>query len=112
MSDRFGTLSGEAPLVIGHRGASAYLPEHTLEAYRLAIQLGAGADDRVPLRKEPALDFNELGVTLDNVESMAFGPDLPDGPRTLVLVSDNNFSETQETQFLAFTLGDGGTGFA
>jgi glycerophosphoryl diester phosphodiesterase len=29
------------PLVIGHRGASGYLPEHTLAAYKLAIELGA-----------------------------------------------------------------------
>ena len=29
------------PLVIGHRGASGYLPEHTLAAYNLAIELGA-----------------------------------------------------------------------
>lgn len=35
------TLSGKAPLVIGHRGASGYLPEHTLEAYKLAITQGA-----------------------------------------------------------------------
>jgi glycerophosphoryl diester phosphodiesterase len=31
----------KAPLVIGHRGASGYLPEHTLEAYALAIERGA-----------------------------------------------------------------------
>ena len=31
-----------APLVIGHRGgANGYLPEHTLEAYALGIELGA-----------------------------------------------------------------------
>ena len=30
-----------APLIIGHRGASGYLPEHTLAAYQLAIELGA-----------------------------------------------------------------------
>lgn len=30
-----------APLVIGHRGAPGYLPDHTLEGYALAIQLGA-----------------------------------------------------------------------
>jgi glycerophosphoryl diester phosphodiesterase len=29
------------PLVIGHRGASGYRPEHTLAAYRLAIDMGA-----------------------------------------------------------------------
>ena len=34
---------GEAALsvVIAHRGASGYLPEHTLEAYALAVALGA-----------------------------------------------------------------------
>ena len=29
------------PLLIAHRGASGYLPEHTLAAYRLAIEQGA-----------------------------------------------------------------------
>ena len=29
------------PLVIGHRGASGYLPEHTLESYKKAIEMGA-----------------------------------------------------------------------
>jgi glycerophosphoryl diester phosphodiesterase len=29
------------PIVIAHRGASGYRPEHTLEAYRLAIRMGA-----------------------------------------------------------------------
>ena len=37
----FPTLNGAKPLVIGHRGASGYLPEHTLEAYRTAIAQGA-----------------------------------------------------------------------
>ncbi len=31
----------KAPLVIGHRGAPGYLPDHTLEGYALAIELGA-----------------------------------------------------------------------
>src|SRR4029453_10442589 len=29
------------PLVIGHRGASGYRPEHTLASYTLAIEMGA-----------------------------------------------------------------------
>ena len=29
------------PIVIAHRGASGYRPEHTLAAYELAIQQGA-----------------------------------------------------------------------
>jgi hypothetical protein len=35
------TLNGEQPLVVGHRGAAGYLPDHTLEGYKLAIQSGA-----------------------------------------------------------------------
>ncbi len=33
--------TGSLPLVIGHRGASGYRPEHTLASYQLAIELGA-----------------------------------------------------------------------
>ena len=38
---KYPTLNGATPLVVGHRGASGYLPEHTLESYRRAIELGA-----------------------------------------------------------------------
>ena len=31
----------KSPIVIGHRGASGYRPEHTLEGYTLAIEMGA-----------------------------------------------------------------------
>ena len=37
----FKTLANVQPLVVGHRGASGYLPEHTLESYTRAIELGA-----------------------------------------------------------------------
>jgi glycerophosphoryl diester phosphodiesterase len=37
----FATLDGEAPKVIAHRGASGWLPEHTLGGYELAIRMGA-----------------------------------------------------------------------
>jgi glycerophosphoryl diester phosphodiesterase len=32
---------GKLPIVIGHRGACGYRPEHTLASYELAIQMGA-----------------------------------------------------------------------
>src|SRR4051794_9253881 len=36
------SLRGQrTPLVIGHRGAPSYRPEHTLASYELAIDLGA-----------------------------------------------------------------------
>ena len=62
---RYATLSGAAPLVIGHRGASGFLPEHTLEGYKLAIEQGADyiepdlvmtSDKQLIARHEPMLD--------------------------------------------------------
>jgi len=47
------------------------------------------------------LDDLELPTGLDNVEGIEFGPTLADGRRSIVLVSDNNFSATQFTQILA-----------
>jgi len=38
---KYPTLDGSKPLVIGHRGAAGYLPDHTMEGYRKAIELGA-----------------------------------------------------------------------
>ncbi|WP_417317507.1 glycerophosphodiester phosphodiesterase family protein [Emcibacter sp.] len=35
------TLTGEKPVIIAHRGASGYRPEHTLASYSLAIEMGA-----------------------------------------------------------------------
>jgi hypothetical protein len=57
-----------------------------------------------PAGKTLLLDLDALGIPLDNVEGMALGPDLPDGRRSLVLVSDNNFSPAAFTQFLLFAV--------
>lgn len=35
------TLDGKPPLVIGHRGAAGYLPDHTMEGYKRAIEMGS-----------------------------------------------------------------------
>ena len=56
--------------------------------------------------KRLLLNLDELGIPLDNVEGMTFGPPLRHGRRSLVLVSDNNFAATQFTQFLLFALDD------
>ncbi len=60
------TLDGKPPLVIGHRGASGYLPEHTLEAYRLAIAQGADAI-------EPDLVMTRDGYLIARHEPMLSG---------------------------------------
>ena len=64
------------PLVIGHRGASAYRPEHTAAAYELAFRLGADAvepdivatrDGVLVLRHE-----NEISGTTDVADRQEF----------------------------------------
>ena len=41
LGEHASTLDGKPPLVIAHRGASGYRPEHTLAGYELAIEEGA-----------------------------------------------------------------------
>lgn len=55
-------------------------------------------------QKRLLFDFAELGLTLDNIEGITLGDTLPDGRRSLIVVSDNNFSATQFTQVLAFAI--------
>jgi hypothetical protein len=55
-------------------------------------------------QKTLLLNLDALGLPLDNVEGMAFGPRLRRGQRTLLLVSDNNFAASQFTQFLLFAI--------
>jgi glycerophosphoryl diester phosphodiesterase len=57
------------PIVIAHRGASGYRPEHTLESYRLAIAMGADfvEPDLVSTRDGVLVcrHENEIGGTTD-----------------------------------------------
>ena len=64
-----------SPLVIGHRGASGFLPEHTRPAYRLAIKLGADyiepdlvatKDGVLIARHEPLLGDSDPATTGDS----------------------------------------------
>ncbi len=58
-----------------------------------------------PVRKTLLYDFADAGFRPDNLEGMAFGPDLPKGDRTLLLVSDDNFQPLlQATQIVALRL--------
>jgi 3-phytase len=107
-NDQFG-LAMERSFSVGAPGTG-----NTIKLYSVAFP---GADDvngldsiagvltgLRPVRKTLLLDLRTLGIPLDNVEGMVLGPNLPDGRRSLVLVSDNNFAPAQFTQFLAFAL--------
>lgn len=57
-----------------------------------------------PITKKLLLNLDELGIFIDNVEGVSFGPRLPNGHQSLVFVTDNNFSSGEITQFLLFEL--------
>jgi glycerophosphoryl diester phosphodiesterase len=66
-----------SPLVIGHRGASGFVPEHTLQSYKLAIKLGADyvepdlvatKDGVLIARHEPLLGDSDPATTGDSTD--------------------------------------------
>ncbi|HLO84133.1 MAG TPA: esterase-like activity of phytase family protein [Nostocaceae cyanobacterium] len=57
-----------------------------------------------PVTKKLLLDLRNLDVALDNIEGLTLGPKLPNGQKSLILISDNNFNSLQRTQILAFQL--------
>ncbi len=70
------TLTGKQPIVIAHRGASGYAPEHTAAAYTMALDMGADAvepdlvmtrDARLVIRHD-----RYLGTTTDVADHPEF----------------------------------------
>ena len=61
----------------------------------------------LPIRKELFFDFNTIrskltNNTADNLEGICFGPDLANGNKTLLVISDDNFGKygPQMTQLI------------
>lgn len=106
----FLALEREFSAGVGHHvklyevGTQGALDVHTVD--NLLWEAGGN----VPFEIDPAvskkllLDFTTILTTTDNLEGLAFGPLLPDGRQSLIVMSDNNFNEQQFTQFLAFAV--------
>jgi hypothetical protein len=56
------------------------------------------------IKKILLLNLNTLGIYVDNIEGMTFGPRLPNGHQSLILISDNNFDEQEISQFFIFEI--------
>lgn len=65
------THSYADPLVIAHRGASGYLPEHTLEAKALAVGMGAGAIEQDVVLTRDGIFIVLHDIHLDTVTDVA-----------------------------------------
>ena len=101
-TSKYPTLSGENPLIIGHRGASGYLPEHTIESYTKAIELGA---DFI----EPDLVMTKDGYLVVRHEPMLSGTtNVADIPAFLTKKSTKNVDGKMVTDWFTcdFTLAE------
>lgn len=93
---------------------AATLPHLAVSIYRAdvdaatdTLHLRSLSDQPVtPITKTLAIDLNVLPELkpLDNIEGITLGPKLPDGRQSALLVSDDNFSSSEVTQFLAFAI--------
>lgn len=93
----------------GPEGAGAKLfqivPGNATDTSRIETLAGSLSNVE-PIRKQLLLDLRDLGFPLDNLEGMTLGPRFADGSRSLILISDDNFSDSQVTQILAFRLNE------
>ena len=94
---------GRLPLVIGHRGAPAYRPEHTIASYTLAIEMGADyiepdlcftKDGHLVARHEP-----DIGGTTNVADHPEFA-----GRQHSEVIDGTNFPDTWFT--FDFTLAE------
>jgi glycerophosphoryl diester phosphodiesterase len=90
-------MNSDRPLVLGHRGASAHAGDNTIEAFELALALGADgveldvrftANGRVVLHHDP--DVGEMGplVHHDFATIRATHPEIPSLDEALAVLGD------------------------
>lgn len=99
---------GNERLLVIERSFSTGRPGCTVKIFeadlKTATELTSGTlmSESRPASKKLILNMDELGRYIDNVEGVTIGPTLANGHRTLIFVSDDNFSATQKTQFMLF----------
>ena len=99
-------------LIVLERSFSTGRRGCTIKLYLAEMEGAEDVSGRTSLREAPfravqkkfLLNMDDLGQYVDNVEGITFGPILPNGHRTLVLVADDNFAADQVTQFFLFEI--------
>jgi len=71
------------PIVIAHRGASGYLPEHSLEAYKLGIEQGADFIEPDLVMTKDGILVARHDIYLSTTTNVASHPEFADRKRTI-----------------------------
>ena len=109
------SVRGLVDLLILPEGGLLALEREYVEGVGNEVQLFhvsiAGATDVSGMESLAGQRYTPVRKTLlytfespDNLEGITLGPELPDGDRTLVLVSDDNFEPPQQTRIVALRL--------
>lgn len=93
---------------LGNQGNTVKLYKADTRNATNTLPMGSLKDvDFSPAKKELLLDFEAIrdrltNHSVDNIEGITFGPKLPNGHQTLIVVSDNNFNKLgkQLNQFI------------
>lgn len=100
-------LEGDRALVLERSGSQQEDGSFTFVTRLFCAKPGGETlpDGRQAMRKFPVAELNALGpFERTNFEGLSFGPRLPDGSRSLILVSDNGY-EAEPTVLLVLRLG-------
>lgn len=104
---------GKNKLIVLERSFSVGREACTIKVFLADISSAENINNITSLKDNPNVKFttkkmllnmDNLGIYIDNIEGVTFGPKLPDGKSSLLFISDNNFNPLQKTQFLLFEI--------
>lgn len=88
----------------GHASCTIKIYETELKNSKKITKTDHKNSQNKVLDKSLVLNLDKLNIFVDNVEGITLGPKLSNGNPTLILITDNNFSENQKTQIFLFEI--------
>ncbi|MES2576557.1 MAG: esterase-like activity of phytase family protein [Bacteroidota bacterium] len=103
---------GKNQLLVVERSYSTGTQACTIKVFLCDLKKASNVKNHTSLQnhklelasKKLILNMDDLGIFIDNIEGLTFGPKLTNGNPSIIFVSDNNFSDKQKTQVLVFEL--------
>ena len=105
--------AGKNKLIIIERSYSTGHLQFTIKVYLADLSKADNINDVNSLKenadikfvsKKLLLNMDSLGIYIDNIEGVTFGPKLANGKRSLLFIADNNFNFLEKTQLLLFEI--------
>jgi len=101
-------------ILVIERSFSTGKPACTIKIYLASLNGASDVSGLASVYKAPVheiekkliLNMDNLGIYIDNIEGMCWGPRLSNGHRTLIFVADNNFSPDEISQVLLFEVNE------